>query len=137
MITPYRSNRSSIAPRGTLTLLDTVHPFRWVDQLFRDNWDDLLQSSAGQLAYDEKNSVYSTELDLTGYKKNEVKVEVQDGYVTVTAENQKRGRSSRSFYVSDADPNRVEAKLEDGVLSLSVPRKVEKAAKQIPILGGG
>lgn len=123
-LTPYRSNR--IAPRGTLTLLDTLP---WVDQLFQDNWD----SFRSDLDFDEKAQGWKTELNLAGYKKEEIKIEVKDGQVIVTAENDKRGRAMRSYYVSEADPDKIEAKLEEGVLSLVLPRKIEKVPKRIAI----
>lgn len=135
-ITPYNTKRS-IAPRGALTLLDSLS---WADQLFQDNWDRILHSDhPAKMAFDEKSKAYTIEFDVAGYKKGDIKIEVDERdsqKIVVTAQNEKRGIATHSFYVSDADPNKIEAKLEDGVLTISVPQKPEKIPKQIPILGG-
>lgn len=128
-IQPYHRNQVQHAPQGALTLLDTVP---WIDRLFRDNFDDLLHGSTG-LEFDEKEGVYTTSLDLAGYKREEIKIEVVDGTVTITAENKKRGKSVRSFYLSDVDPEKIQAKLEDGCLSISLPKYPEKLPKRIEI----
>ena len=94
----------------------------------RDHWTD-----AFGLKYDEKSQTYSTEVDVAGYKKGEVSIEVEDVYITVLAENDKRGSSSRSFYLSDVDPDTTSAKLEDGVLTVSVKKFPAKQPKRIEI----
>lgn len=88
----------------------------------------------------ETNCGYEVFVDLPGFKKDEINVEVNDGYLTVNAskdlnkeekgENgryirQERysGACSRSFYIGDVTPEEVKAKFECGVLTLTVPRK--------------
>ena len=89
------------------------------------------------------------EIDLSGFKKEEVRAELKDGYLTVSAvkdldEDEKdketgkyirrerySGSCSRSFYVGDAITEEdVHAKYEDGILKLSVPKKEAKAVEQ-------
>ena len=89
---------------------------------------------------------YELEADLPGFKKDEIKVDLKDGYLTISAEKnlnrdekdqkgnyirQERctGACSRSFYVGDIRPEHITAKYEDGILQLSMP-KVEK--KELP-----
>ena len=82
-------------------------------------------------------------MNLPGYKKEDSKGEVKDGYLTVTATTSKNndekdkdgkyirkerysGSCSRSFYVGDAvTQDDVKAKFENGVLTLEVPKKEE------------
>lgn len=88
----------------------------------------------------ENDSGYTVDIDLPGFKKDEVNVELKDGYLTVSAskglnrdEKDKEGHyirqerytgaCSRSFYVGDVQPEDVKAKFEDGVLKLTVPKK--------------
>ena len=88
----------------------------------------------------ENDSGYTVDIDLPGFKKDEVNVELKDGYITVSAskglnrdEKDKEGHyirqerytgaCSRSFYVGDVQPEDVKAKFEDGVLKLTVPKK--------------
>ena len=95
----------------------------------------------------ETDSSYELDIDLPGFKKDEVKVELENGYLTISAakgldrdEKDKKGRyirqeryagqMSRSFYVGDGlEPKDVSASYEDGILRLSVPKS---APKQLP-----
>ena len=86
-------------------------------------------------------------IDLPGFKKDEVNVELKNGYLTIQAakgldkdETDKKGKyirqeryagsCSRSFYVGeDVEPEDVTAKFENGILQLSIPKA---AKKQLP-----
>ena len=92
----------------------------------------------------EKNDSYELDVDLPGFKKDEIKVQLKDGYLTLSAakgldkdEQDKKGdyirreryagTMSRSFYVGeDVTQEDIHAKYEDGILRLSVPKKVPK-----------
>ena len=92
----------------------------------------------------EKDNAYELDVDLPGFKKDEIHVDLKDGYLTIGAskgldkdqqdENGKdirreryAGVCSRSFYVGDAvRPEDIGAKYEDGILRLSVPKTVHK-----------
>lgn len=94
----------------------------------------------------EKEEGYELAVELPGFDKSEINVEIQDGYLTIRAakgldkdEENKQGRvirqeryagvCSRSFYVGDVKPEDVKAKYESGVLTLMLP-KAER--KQLP-----
>ena len=95
----------------------------------------------------ETEHTYELDIDLPGFKKDEVSVDLKDGYLTISAakgldkdESDKAGRyirqeryagtCSRSFYVGEGvEPSDVSAKFEDGILRLSLP-KLEQ--KQLP-----
>ena len=95
----------------------------------------------------ETDSAYVVDIDLPGFQKDEVNVELHDGYLTVTAakgldkdekgedghylrRERYAGSCSRSFYVGeDVEPEEVSAKFEDGILTISVPKA---AKKQLP-----
>ena len=106
----------------------------------------------------EKKDGYDLEMDLPGFKKDEVKVELNNGYLTVSAakgldeeeDDKKTGRyirreryagaCERSFYVGeDVKQEDIKAKFENGILSLSVPKPVEQkkveTSKRIAIEG--
>ena len=93
----------------------------------------------------ETDTNYELAIDLPGFKKDEIHIELKNGYLTISAakgldkdEGDKNGRyvrrerwagqCSRSFYVgegiTDAD---VHAKFEDGILRLSIPKAEQKA----------
>lgn len=93
----------------------------------------------------ETENSYELDVDLPGFKKDEVKVELKDGYLTVSAakgldkdEQDKKGRyirqeryagtMSRSFYVGEGvKPEDLHAKYEDGILQVTVPKEAPKA----------
>ena len=83
---------------------------------------------------------YRLAVDLPGFKKEEISLDLKDGYLTISAEKgldkdeeDKKGRllrqeryagsCSRSFYVGDIKPEDVKAKYESGVLSVLVPKE--------------
>lgn len=104
----------------------------------------------------ETENGYEMSIDLPGFKKDEVQVQLKDGYLTISAakgldkdEQDKKGNyirreryagsSSRSFYVGSGVKNEdVHAKFENGVLRLSLPKKAAEeieADKYISIEG--
>ena len=93
----------------------------------------------------ETESTYELDVDLPGFKKDEVKIELKDGYLTITAakgldkdQKDKKGRyirqeryagqMSRSFYVGESvRPEDLHAKFEDGILQITVPKQPQRA----------
>lgn len=92
----------------------------------------------------EHEKGYELDIDLPGYKKEDVQAELKDGYLTITAANQSKdeqkdengkyirreryyGTCSRNFYVGeDIEQEDIKAKFEDGILKISVPKKEAK-----------
>ena len=88
----------------------------------------------------ETDGGYELDVDLPGFKKEEIKLELDNGYLTISTEktlenkDEKKGRvlrqeryagtMSRSFYVGEhVTEEDIKAKYENGVLSLSIPKK--------------
>ncbi len=94
----------------------------------------------------ESDKEYTIEVDLPGYTKDNIKISVDDGYLTVNANISKEdndtsskyvrkeryyGQCSRSFYVGDnIETEDVKASFHNGILKLSVPKK--ETAKELP-----
>ena len=90
----------------------------------------------------EMDNSYELDVDLPGFKKDEITVDLKNGYLTIGAskgldKEEKDGKyirreryagvCSRSFYVGTAvRPEEIGAKYEDGILKLSVPKTVKK-----------
>lgn len=95
----------------------------------------------------ETEDTYELDVDLPGFKKDEVTLELKDGVLTIQAvkgldkdETDKKGKyirqeryagaCSRTFYVGeDVEPEDVTGKFENGILQLSIPKE---AKKQLP-----
>lgn len=90
------------------------------------------------------NDHYEVAVDLPGFQKDEVNVELENAYLTISAaksldKDQKdneghyirqerySGSCSRSFYVGDIQPEDIHAKYEDGILKLTLPKADQKA----------
>ncbi|HIZ81809.1 MAG TPA: Hsp20/alpha crystallin family protein [Candidatus Mediterraneibacter pullistercoris] len=89
----------------------------------------------------EHDGGYELDVDLPGFKKDEISVELENGYLTISAakgldkdEKDKKGKyirreryagaMQRSFYVGDAlTQEDIKAKFEDGILRLDIPKK--------------
>ena len=94
----------------------------------------------------ETEDAIEADIDLPGFKKDEIQVHLENGYLTVSSEKhadkqagkgkylrQERysGTVSRTFYVGDAlKPDDVKAKYEDGVLVVSLSKKAPEAIEQ-------
>ena len=91
----------------------------------------------------ETADTYEVDIDLPGFKRDEITVDLKDGCLTVSAakgldkdEEDRKGRyirqeryagaCSRSFYVGDVEPDQVTAKYEDGILRISMPKEAKK-----------
>ena len=95
----------------------------------------------------ETDEGYEVIMDLPGFKKDEIEVQLENGYLTVSAakgldkdEADKKGKyicreryageMSRSFYVGeDILDTDIHARFENGILKLDVPKKEAKAVE--------
>ena len=94
----------------------------------------------------ETETGYELDIDLPGYKKEDVQAQLKDGNLTITAtakkDNEQKeengkyirreryyGTCSRSFYVGeDLTQEDIKARFEDGILKVMVPKKEAKPA---------
>lgn len=95
----------------------------------------------------ETDSTYELDVDLPGFRKEDIKAQLKDGYLTLSAtkslnEDEKddngnfirrerySGSMSRSFYVGSAVTEEdVHARYEDGILKLTLPKTTPKAVE--------
>ncbi len=124
------------------------------DDLFDDDFFttpfanlDSFKGNAGELMrtdVKENKDSYELEMSLPGIDKKDIKASLKDGYMTISASTSKsndekdtdhhyirreryQGSVSRSFYVGDAVKEEdIKAKFENGILTLTVPKKVEE-----------
>ena len=95
----------------------------------------------------ETEDAYEVDVDLPGFKKDEIKVSLEDGYLTIEAakgldedEQEKKtgkyirkeryaGACQRSFYVGDnLTQEDIKGEFKHGILTLNVPKKEAKPA---------
>ena len=98
----------------------------------------------------ETENTYELDIDLPGFKKDEISIDLKDGYLSISAakaldrdQEDKKGKyirqeryagaCSRSFFVGEGvEPKDVSAKFEDGILKISLPKQVKKELPQSP-----
>ena len=96
---------------------------------------------------DEKG--YYLEVDLPGVKKEDIEISVNEGILTISGERKLEkkeekdnytriesffGRFERAFKLpNDADLDNIDAKYENGVLKIFIPRKAKPEGKKIEI----
>ncbi len=133
-------------------LMDVFHDFdrdffrgmRWPEQeLYGKHAEHLMKTDVR-----ETDTGYEIDMDLPGFKKDEILLELHQGTLTVSTNKslekkdedkngkllrQERyaGSMSRSFYVGDhVTEEDVKARFEDGVLRLSIPKKDAKKVEE-------
>lgn len=121
--------------------------FDLLEDMFRDPFFHHNESKVMKTDIKENKDSYSIEVDLPGYDKNDIKVDVEDGYLTIHAsmnkDNEEKedgkfvrreryfGECSRSFYVGDEiETEDVKASFKNGTLKLEIPKKEE--TKELP-----
>ena len=129
------------------------------ENLFNDDWMDFGFPEVDKALYGkhannvmktdvkETDTGYEVDIDLPGFKKDEINAQLDNGYLTISAakgldkdEKDKKGKyirkeryagaMSRSFYVGEGVTQEdIKAKYEDGILRFSVPKKEAKAVE--------
>lgn len=127
----------------------------WMEDFFPARFHDIDRKLYGRHANREMltdvrdhEDHYEVEIDLPGFKKDQINVELNNGNLTITAskgleKNEKNsegkyvrqerysGIMTRTFYVGEELTEKdISAKFEDGVLKLNIPKR--EAVKEIP-----
>ncbi len=101
----------------------------------------------------ESDSGFTLEMDLPGYKKEEISAKLENGYLTIQAEHNEEnevkdekdgkyirrerymGSCQRSFYVGDAVTEEdIKAGFKDGILTVMIPKKDPKEIEQSKLI---
>ena len=120
------------------------------DEVFADPFFGEKENKIMKTDLKEKDG--KLEIDVPGYDKEDIKIELQDGYLTVSAEKNEEkedkhakylkrerftGMCSRSYYVGDnLKEEDIKANFKNGILTIEFPKEVEKKVeekKYIPI----
>lgn len=119
--------------------------YNMLDDFFSDNWSSRrnLERDTFKINVQQNDNEYLIEAELPGVSKDEINVDLNDGRLNISVEREEKineekknyihreskfSSMSRSIYLDDADSKGIKAKLDNGVLSITVPRQ-EKAVK--------
>lgn len=121
-------------------------PFKEMEDMERALWGgDWMKSFRTDVR--ETDDAFILESDLPGFKKEDITVDVNGDYLTVSAERKSNaeekddkgnfirrersyGKFQRSFDVSDVDVAKIEGEYTDGVLKLTLPKRTAAPESQ-------
>jgi HSP20 family protein len=144
------ANITRFDPFGDLARFD---PFRGVEAVFRlprGAMRGLPEEPQIKMDVSEDDKVYRVKAEIPGVNKDDIKVSIDGNQVSITAEVQREkeekkgetvirseryyGTQYRSFTLqSDIDEGKADAKYENGVLELTLPKKEPATAKRVTI----
>ena len=137
-----------LVPRNNnlgISLFDNMFDDMFRDPFFTNSNNTKLMKTDIQ----EKDNNYILDMDLPGYEKEDIKAQLKDGYLTITAQKNTSnddkdeegnyirrerycGKCSRSFYVGDSIKEEdIKANFNNGILELTFPKEVEQKAEEM------
>lgn len=130
--------------------------FDLFDEMFRDPFFGRTYDNADtqimKTDVQENDQAYVIDMELPGYAKEDVKAELKDGYLTITASRNQNndqkdsneryirrerytGTCKRTFYVGESvSQEDIKAGFKDGILRLAIPKKELQPEKDQPKL---
>ncbi len=116
----------------------------YLDSLFDDFSTDVKDVMKCDIF--EKDGVFHIEADVPGFDKENISVECNEGYLTITAEKKEEktegddkhfikkerfyGKSQRKFYIGNVNEDEIKAEFKDGVLKIVVPKEDKERNKK-------
>ena len=143
-----KDNKKEVAQRENGRLFDPFFEDFFGFPTFRHEFRDVNRVMKTDVI--EKEKGYDFEIEMPGVSKENINIELENGYLTITAKQQSKndetdskgnyvrrerhfGSFARSFYVGDIDQNEIQASLESGILKLYVPKDKQEKRKRIEI----
>lgn len=130
-----------------MMLIPRKNDFDLWEEMFKDPFFNNFDSKVMKTDIKENDNDYDIIIDLPGYEKENIKIDIEDGYLTINASMNKHeeekekgkfvrreryfGECSRSFYIGDnIYVEDIKATFKNGTLNVNVPKKELK--KDIP-----
>ena len=101
-----------------------------------DVLDNFLGSYNSTIEATENDNSYSFELELPGFSKSEIEISALGEELSIKAKSKKnkKERSKTITLPPDLDCNKITAKLENGILAITIEKKEEKLFKKIKVI---
>lgn len=148
MALPVRRGRQETARFDPFAELNRLQ-----DQLsgYLERWGDLTRLPEGAFTpladVEETDDAWVAELELAGVDKDDIDIEVSGGRLTVSGERREKQRTGKlrrrsrtvgQFHFElavpdEIDPDKVEASLDHGVLTVRLPKPVGAQARRVPV----
>ncbi|NLM05680.1 MAG: Hsp20/alpha crystallin family protein [Tissierellia bacterium] len=121
----------------------------FIDNFFKDSYsfDNAIQASTFKVDVEDKDDMYVVEAELPGIDKEDIDVQYDEGRLSIMVnhdeskeeEDEERNfihrerrtsSMSRSMYFENIDEENLEANLENGILTISIPKQVKQETKR-------
>ncbi len=133
---PFNRKNNEIKPRGFEDF------YNMLDDFFNESWPTgrSLVADTFKLDMRDNGNEYLIEAELPGVKKEEVSLDLNDGKLSISVKREENidkseknfihkerryGSMQRCIYLADARDEGVSAKLEEGVLKITIPKEVK------------
>lgn len=117
------------------------------DDLFYDSFKNYSSVNAMRTDIMEQDNDYLLNMELPGFKKEDIQMELNDGYLSVSAtknvDNEEKdndgqvirrerysGSCSRNFYVGDINQEDIKASFDNGELKITIPKTTVKQVEK-------
>ena len=125
-LSPLRNRRNSL------------DPYLWPREFMKDFFGgSVMESAIIRADIRETENAYVVEAEMPGLNKENISLDWRDNTLIISAEfvaekneekdhylhrERRRGSYSRSFYIENVDDQHLQAKYEDGILSVTLPK---------------
>jgi len=111
------------------------------DELVSSNRKDIMKCDIYEI-----DNIYNIEVDVPGYDKKDIRLECKDGYLTINVKKEETeednnknyirrervcGEYTRSFYLGEIDVDNIQAKFNNGILHITIPKFEKQDSKRI------
>ena len=119
----------------------------YLDDIFED-FNKVAKTNQMKCDIYEKDGKYNIEMDIPGFDKQDIRIECQDGILSVTAEKKSDseessddkkylrrerfyGKVSRSFTFNDINEEAISAEFNNGILKIVIPKADKTESKKV------
>lgn len=119
----------------------------YLDDIFED-FNKVAKTNQMKCDIYEKDGKYNIEMDIPGFDKQDIRIECQDGILSVTAEKKSDseetsddkeylrrerfyGKVSRSFTFNDINEEAISAEFNNGILKIVIPKTDKTESKKV------
>jgi HSP20 family protein len=122
----------------TNTNMNKTQQFNEIASIFEDIFNPI--STLGSYDIIENNNAYTIEIAVPGFKKDQITIDISNNSLSVSGESKRSqsdytkqgiyyGKFARRFTLPDNASGNINAKLEDGILKITIPKSEQTKSK--------
>lgn len=138
-LVPFGNRRNDLAARRFDRFSNMI------DDFFNDSLPSKLMTSNFKIDIKEQDNQFLIEAELPGFSRDQIKLDVENGLLTISAEKSDSNEETKDNYVhrertmssmtrrialGEVDEDQLKAKLDNGILEVTVPKKAKVETKR-------